>query len=58
MNDAQGQGKFSRKDWEAALAQAELHLMELLDALDALELEIEAQVALIGLLEELAGPPE
>jgi hypothetical protein len=58
MMDAQGQGEFSENGWQAALEQAELHLMNLLDAQAALEDEIEAQLAVVALLEELASPPE
>jgi hypothetical protein len=38
--------------------QALLHLLDLMDALEALEQEIEAQAAVVRLLDELANPPE
>jgi hypothetical protein len=58
MNNAQGQDEFFQNDWQAALERAEEHLMELLSALDDLEQEIEAQMAVVELLARLAGPPE
>jgi hypothetical protein len=58
MIDAQGQDEFFQNDWQAALDRAVEHLMELLAALDDLEQEIEAQMAVVELLERLAGPPE
>jgi hypothetical protein len=58
MNDVQGQDEFFQNDWQAALDRAVEHLRELLAALDDLEQEIEAQMAVVELLARLAGPPE